>query len=310
MNDPTSPGRQILGWAAIAASTSFACLWAWWGSIENFHEGWYHASIWSNLGLLLVQYLSPMLTVILISMVALAWPRLALIAMSISAITAAWFFGSFHINSAAVLFIAIPLLLIGAAYQFGQPVPRRWAWRFLIGLPLMTAIISGAYPGWMAVHRFDDGNYGIRQIPGNGLTLVWAPQGPGWPEEGTSWNTATDHCARLTADGSSLADVPQNLWRLPTVDESIRSLVYRGSNAGGSWNATQRQAVFRHTPEKDSPLWKVHSKVIYWWTSTELNHEQADYITYSGYVHAAPKRIAPGYLAYRCVTQPARQNLP
>ena len=33
--------RQILGWSAVAVSTGLACMWAWWGSIENFHEGWY-----------------------------------------------------------------------------------------------------------------------------------------------------------------------------------------------------------------------------------------------------------------------------
>ena len=63
-------------------------------------------------------------------------------------------------------------------------------------------------------------------------------------------------------------------------------------------------------PEKDSPLWKVHSKVIYWWTSTEVNREQAYYITYNGYVHAVPKRIAPGYLAYRCVAEPVGRKMP
>ena len=191
----------VLGWAAIAISAGFACIWAWWGSIENFHEGWYYPSIWRNLGLLLVQYLSPMLIVMLISIAALAWPRLALLLMGTCASTAGWLLGNLHITSAAVVLIAIPLLLVGALYQFGRPRPRRWAWRCLIGLPLATVIVSGAYPGWMAMHRFDDGNYGMRLISGNGVTLVWAPQGPGWPEEGASWNAAMDNCARLSADG-------------------------------------------------------------------------------------------------------------
>lgn len=306
MTDRTLLRHQVLGWTAIAVSTVLACLWAWWGSNENFHEGWYSPSLWKNIGLLLVQYLSPMLLVMLISAVALAWPRLALPVMGACAIAAAWYFGHFRVSSAAVLLIAVPLVILGALYQFGRPQPRRRAWLCLIALPLATSIVSGAYPGWMAAHRFDDGNYGMRQISGNGVMLVWAPEGPGWPENGVSWNTAMENCALLTADGRSLANAPPDVWRLPTVDESVRSLVFRGKNAGGSWDQVLHRAEFQHAPDKDSPLWKVHSKVIYWWTSTEIDQEHAYYVTSNGYVLAAPKRIRPGYLAYRCVAEPSK----
>ncbi len=279
-------------------------MWAWWGSNENFHEGWYYPSIWRNIGLMFVQYLSPMLIVIFISALALSWARLALPLMGTAAIAAAWFFGNFRIFSAAVLLIATPLVLLGVLYHFGRPQPRKWAWRCLIGLPLVTAIASGAYPGWMAAHRFDDGNYGMRIVEGNGVRLVWAPQGPGWPETGVSWYQAMQNCAHLTADGRTLADSPQDVWRLPTVDEAVRSLVFRGKNAGGTWDGARRQAQYQTTPDKDSPLWKVRSQVIYWWTSTEADRERADYITNNGYVQVVPKRIRPGYLAYRCVTTP------
>jgi len=146
----------------------------------------------------------------------------------------------------------------------------------------------------------------MRQISGNGVTLVWAPEGPGWPENGVSWNTAVENCALLTADGHSLANARQNVWRLPTVDESVRSLVFRGRNAGGNWDEVQHRAEFQHMPDKDSPLWRVHCKVIYWWTSTEVDREQAYYIASNGFVHAVPKRIEPDYLAYRCVAEPSK----
>ena len=42
-------------------------MWACWGSNENFHEGWYYPSIWRNIGLMFVQYLSPMLIVMLMT---------------------------------------------------------------------------------------------------------------------------------------------------------------------------------------------------------------------------------------------------
>lgn len=308
MTDRRLRRRQILGWAAVAISTVSACLWAWWGSNENFHEGWFYLSIWRNLGLLFVQYLSPMLIVMLISAAALAWPRLALPVMGTSAIGAAWCLGSFRAFSVAVLLIAVPLAVLGVLYQFGRPQPRRWAWLCLLGLPLATATVSGAYPGWMAVNRFDDGNYGIREISGNGVTLLWAPEGPGWPENGVSWYTAMDRCARLTADGRSLADASQNVWRLPTIDELVRSLVFRGKNAEGTWDPVLHQAEFRHVPDKDSPLWKVHSKVIYWWTSAEIDQEHAYYVTSNGYAHAVSKHIGPDYLAFRCVAEPSKMK--
>jgi hypothetical protein len=57
----TQRHRQFLGWTAVGLSTLAACFWAFWGIIENFHEGWYHRSLWANLGLMLAQYLLFML---------------------------------------------------------------------------------------------------------------------------------------------------------------------------------------------------------------------------------------------------------
>lgn len=173
------------------------------------------------------------------------------------------------------------------------------------GFPLITVLVCGAYPGWRAIHRFDDGNYGMRPVEGNGVTLLLAPEGPGWqPLGGASRYQATQACAYLADDGGSLAKTPQNIWRLPTVGEAVRSLVVRGSNAGGSWDPTLQHAHYRVTPEKDSPLWKVHSQVIYWWTSTQLSENEAYYITYNGFALRTRKRIAAGYLAFRCVRGP------
>jgi hypothetical protein len=62
-------------------------------------------------------------------------------------------------------------------------------------------------------------------------------------------------------------------------------------------------------PDKDSPLWKVHSQVIYWWTSTEADAKRAYYISNNGGVLEVPKRLGVGYLAYRCVTTPDKATL-
>jgi hypothetical protein len=295
--------RQITGWAAVSISTLVACNWAFWGSIENFHEGWFHPSFWQNFGLMFVQYLSPMLIVMLISILALLWPRLALPLLGTVAAAIAWFFRGSH---AAITLLVIPLLALGILYHFGRPQPRRWVWRCLIGLPLITMVVCGAYPGWRAIHRFDDGNYGMRQIEGNGVTLVWAPEGPGWPSHYASWQDAERGCKYLAVDGRSLTDQPQNLWRLPTVDEAVRSMVFRGRNAGGIWDPVLHRASYRVQPDKDSPLWKAHSQVIYWWTDTQAGPGRAYRIAYNGYVFPFAYKGWGDYWAYRCVCEPSR----
>jgi hypothetical protein len=67
--------RQILGWLAVGLSTLAACIWAFWGIIENFHEGWYHPSMWMNLALMVVQYLFPMLLIVGAGVIAIRWPK-------------------------------------------------------------------------------------------------------------------------------------------------------------------------------------------------------------------------------------------
>jgi hypothetical protein len=77
----------------------------------------------------------------------------------------------------------------------------------------------------------------MRQIRGDGVDLVWAPAGPGWDESGFSWSEARRRCDYLTADGKALSVTPQRVWRLPTVDEVIRTMLWRGQNAGGKRTA-------------------------------------------------------------------------
>lgn len=50
-------------------------MWAFWGSIEAFHEGWYHHSFWQNLALTSGQYLMPMLLFLVPGLICLRFPR-------------------------------------------------------------------------------------------------------------------------------------------------------------------------------------------------------------------------------------------
>ena len=67
--------RRLLGWLAVALSTSIASVWAFWGIIENFHEGWFHESLLLNVGLMFVQYLSPVIIFVTLTLLAIAFPR-------------------------------------------------------------------------------------------------------------------------------------------------------------------------------------------------------------------------------------------
>jgi len=252
MTSGRSATQQILGWIAVALSTLLACFWAFWGINENFHEGWYDPSLLRNLALMLVQYLSPVLIVILISAASLRWPRFAFLFWersvprspgSFTAITPPSF-------SFCCRFSPWPVL-----YTFGRPPSTPLAWRLLLGLPLLTLVARGVWPAWRAIRRFDDGNTAFRTIAGNGVTLVWAPEGPGWPSSGVSWYHANQACAFLDPAGLSLADQPQYIWRLPTIEDAVRSLVFRGSNGRRRLGSIVRPGPLPHcAPKRIAPL--------------------------------------------------------
>ena len=182
--------------------------------------------------------------------------------------------------------------------------PRRLAGSLVVGLPLLTLIISGIGPIRRVSQRIDDGNLQARQVLGIGVNLIWAPDGPGWPRVGTNWQEAKRVCQYLSEDGLTLTPVPQNIWRLPTADEAVRSMARHGENSGGVWNAEKGQATYEITPDKESPLWNIHSQVIYWWTATDVDDKRAYIIVYDGKVWPRSKQFGPDYLGFRCVKLP------
>lgn len=292
--------RVLLGWIAVAHTVAASCFWAFWGIIENFHEGWYGSSIWSNLGLMAVQYLSPMIVFACAGLAGVRWPRAGGVLHIAAAIGAVWFFRG---ASAKVIYpvLAGPLVLMGVAYWFGRPAPRRWAVAVIVGFPLVTLVAFGAEPAYRVSRRFDDGVLTARQVTENGVNLCWAPDGPGWPRTGVPWDEAVRRCRYLSADGRSLAETRQDIWRLPTVEEAVRSMNRHGRSSNGTWDAARQVASYEHTPDKESPLWDVHSQVIYWWTATEVNEQQALIVVYDGKVWPRPKKARWGYLGFRAV---------
>ena len=294
--------RRIVGWIAVGLSTAITCFWAFWGIVENFHEGWYHESLLSNLGLMVLQYLSPMLLFMGVTLISIFWPRFGGGLHGVLALLVAWFFRA-STNAVGFLFM-VPLIGLGILYWFGRPQPRKVALCLATGLPALILAIAGLGPILRVSQRLDDGNLQARLVQGNGLSLVWAPDGPGWPRTGADWVEAQQVCQYLGQDGLTLAPVPQDVWRLPTVDEAVRSMARHGQNSGGVWDAESARATYKTTPDKESPLWNVHSQVIYWWTATEPGEEHAYIIVYDGKVWPRAKRFGPDYMGFRCARQP------
>jgi len=291
--------QKIMGWIAVGLSTLITCGWAFWGIIENFHEGWYFESLWSNLGMMFVQYLSPMLIFMGVTLASIFWPRFGGGLHGLIALLAIWFFQAF--SNAATFFIILPLVGLGAMYWFGRPQPRKLALSLVVGLPLLTLIISGMSPVIRVSQRVNDGNLQARVVEGNGVEFTWAPDGPGWPREGGDWYEAQHACQYLSENGLTHATISQDFWRLPTVDEAVRSMALHGQNSGGEWNAETAEATYETPPDKESPLWNPFSQVIYWWTATEIDGEHAYIIVYDGKVWPRSKIFGPEYLGFRCV---------
>jgi len=291
--------RRVLGWVALGLSITITCFWAFWGIIENFHEGWYSQSWLANVGLMLVQYLGPMLVFMALTLISISWPRLGGGLHAVLILLAAGFFDVF--NNTVMLLILLPLAGLGALYWFGRPQPRRAARWLAIGLPLLTLMAAGIEPVLRVSQRLDDGILAARLVAGNGVFLIWAPAGPGWPHQGGDWYQAGQACQYLAEDGLSLAATRQNIWRLPNAEEAVRSMMRHGRNSGGTWDVVSEKASYQTTPDKESPLWQVHSQVIYWWTASEIDADRAYIIAYDGQVWPRSKDLGPDYLGYRCV---------
>jgi hypothetical protein len=294
----SSNARVMVGWTAVVLSTALSSFWAFWGSIENFHEGWYFRELWRNLALMALQYLPWMFIPMAAGLLALWRPAVGVTAHIALATGVFWLF---EVREVGGLLIGVPVFLLAALYGYGRPVPVKWARRALIGVPLITAVISGSYPGWRVFTRPRAVDTSMRHISGNGVDLVWAPAGPGWDETGFPWFEAKRRCEYLTADGGALAATPQRVWRLPTVDETVRTMIWRGENAGGTWNAVAGRASYRVMPDKEAPLWHPYSQIIYWWTADEIDADRAYRVAYNGYVTRMNKKVGAGYLACRCV---------
>ncbi len=354
------PGYMATGFVALTTT-----LWTFWGVGEMYYEGWWGA--WYNR----LPYLGPLATCLTLALVALTWPRLGgwiilgaggaftvwrwTRQAQLGALTVGWMLSWFPISG--LLVVAGALFLLEARYRKqrcaeGWTPPKRWLrrnLRYLVAFapPLLTAIGVTAYFVPFLWARFDDGNRDARRIDGNGVTLVWAPKGPGWnwhPLAGRgrrpSWDDialfgvpplgiqdelkpgyeeahatlldmeTTGLCRYLSEDGTTLMPAPQDVWRMPTTDEVVRSLVQGGENAGCTWDGASLSAECKRQPNKDTPLWAADESPIYYWTVDEFGTDSAWYVPYTGgrryggSIHHQPKHWGNARHGFRCVREP------
>ena len=160
----------------------------------------------------------------------------------------------------------------------------------------------GGYPSWQSIAVYGVSPVGLEDKPGYGKqdndykNIRFATS-----EDMSLFNL----CLYLSADGLTLAGEPQNIWRMPTTNEIIRSLGRHGENSGCEWLGEFRQQVQCDVlPDKESPLWSTDVPVIYYWTADERIEEQGYFVAYNGMVNAAYKLGGNPRHGYRCVKEP------
>ena len=359
------PGYLATGLLALATS-----LWTFWGVGEMYYEGWWGQ--WTNR----LPYLVPMAFCWAFAFIALTWPRLGgwiiftvggaftawrwILQARLGDLTLAWALGWIPIS--AIFIVIGALFFLDGRFRcqhsaVGWRPPKQW-WRrnlryLVVFLPSLLTIIGVTIlfvP--LLSSRFDDGDRGARLIAGNGVTLIWAPAGPGWAEgirpsqeagrllltANLSWNEIafygvhplgygekpsiqdrnateidmqiTGLCRYLSEDGLSLMAEPQNIWRLPTTDELVRSLVRGSENAGCVWGGRSDRADCRVQPNKDAPLWDADASPIYYYSGEEYAQDSAWVVPYTGggmfggVIGAQPKNGGNSRHGFRCAREP------
>lgn len=295
--------QNIFGWIGVVVIVIAAGFWAYWGINENFHEGWYMPTLWENLAMMFGQYLLLPIVFIGLGMVSIRWHKIGALLNLAIGLFSIWFFHSatFVVHLTIFGFFALIALFVAV----GNPTPRRAAYGLVVGIPLLILAGFAVEPVIRISARPNDGDFGARLVAGNGVTLVWAPRGPGYPDHGgVDWAEAVRTCRYLSADGLTVLAEPADIWRLPTADEAVRSLTRHGQNAGGVWDAAAHKATYTIQPDKETPLWDPHSMVIYWWSGDEIDEMYAYRIVYNGLVNRYRKDVAPDYFGFRCMKEP------
>ncbi len=357
--DRTTLKQALPGYVATALMILVTLLWTFWSVGEMYYEGW--GGRWY----IKLAYLIPGTVCLLLTLLALARPLIGGWAIIlIGAAFTAWWWGprlqdGMDVGQLLALFpVSAILVIIGVLFLFEarhRKLLRQEGWtaapswlrrniRYVLAVAGPLLILIGWSVYWLPIvlTRLDDGIRTERLITGNEVSLIWAPEGPGWnwkqPWGGyPSWDrvalwgvppagfddkpgyedahatgldmAATGLCRYLADDGATLMNEPQDIWRMPTADEIIRSLTRRGENArcveqGGLGVAMFGLAACERTPDKETPLWAPDRAPIYYWAADEYDENRAYYVSYTGALGSQPKSWGNPRHSYRCVREP------
>jgi len=212
--------RQLPGWIASGLMIVFTTFWTFWGAAEMYHEGWWGAwhnrlpylvPIAVTLIPMLVAFRWPIVGGVLIVAVGvfalfMFGTGVAVIGLLIALVGAAFVVdgivkrraGRREVDAAAPSEWRLSRS-DGAPSEWrllkGDGAPSEWRllksggapwwrrrWRYLLAIGVPLLVFAGVSVNMLPVvlTRVDDGDRGARLIEGHGVTLVWAPQGPGW----------------------------------------------------------------------------------------------------------------------------------
>ena len=250
-----SKTQLIIGWIVVIISILISGFWALWGIIENFHEGWYHTSLITNIAMMFGQYLFISIIFIILAIISIFYKKIGAGLFIALGIFAVFFFS----GNPASIFIMSFLALLGLGFYFSKINNKKLAISLIIGIPLLIILGFGIPLLIKVEQRINDNDFGLRVVEGNDITLAWAPRGPGFPERGINWTHAVYVCAHLSEDGVMVIEEKQGIWRLPTISELVRSQARHGKNSGGIWNPETKKASYEIQPDKETPLWDPYS---------------------------------------------------
>ncbi|MBI9046636.1 MAG: hypothetical protein JEZ06_19250 [Anaerolineaceae bacterium] len=347
------------GWIANLLMIIITAFWFYWSVGEMFHEGW-----WGPFYIRLL-YMIPGTVFLLLALSSLKWPQIGgwLVILFGGAFTL--MFLDFEIidgklsigRDLAGFMVSGPLVFLGILFLLearnrkkrlanGWTAHPKW-WRrniwyiLAIAPPVLILIGFSIYYLPIVLSRMDDGDRGARLIEGNDVTLIWAPEGPGWNWRQDfggfpSWNRIALYgmdpigmgdkpgygreigvfasneemakynlCLYLNEDGLTLETEPQYIWRMPTVDEYLRSFARHGENAGCEWHGEEHaQIKCDILPDKETPLWDPELEPIYYWAAEEFSENKAYFVSFNGWVNSAQKNGGNPRHSHRCVREP------
>jgi len=350
---------RTAGWVARSIIIIITTFWTYWSIGEMYHEGW-----WGPFYIQLL-YLIPGTAFLILTLVAIKWPKAGAWLIIVFGVAVVFLFldvsfvdGKLTIERELTgLIISIPLVTLGILFLVearnekrrgtddGGSQPKWWRrnlWYLLAIIPPVLSLIGfSIYYLPIVLTRQDDGDRGARLIEGNGVRLIWAPEGPGWNWRQDfggfpSWNRIALYglppvgmddkpgygseigvfaaaeemskynlCLYLDEDGLTLLTEPQNIWRMPTVDEYLRSFSRHGQNAGCVWSGEDHaQIKCQVLPDKETPLWAPDLEPIYYWAAEEYNDRNAYFVSFNGWVNTAYKPGGNPRHSHRCVREP------